>query len=372
MATPASSPAERSAQNFEMELAGVAMSVKFDPKGALQKLRKAKPVQPVHKLKIMMLEGQILRKMSRLQEAAQVYDKAEHLIKTTLISEQSIILKFIAEAAETWEALADAYTLIPEYGAGPLQEYLPLAQNAIKKALEINPDSAPALTTSAYIKFMYDYDFRNAETEFAKAISIDTNYATAHQWYGELLAAQGHLDAALDELRLARRADPLAPILPFVMGWILTHTDRTEEAVQYFQEALELNPNMAVAYRDMALIDMIYGRFELAREHVRKQAAITAADPSLGMALIDALENPALRERALTLVIASTGQTDGVMGKSSMLMLLEKPELAVDYLEKGFEEREPYAVHMKRMNIYDPLRENPRYQTLLKKMNMWP
>jgi hypothetical protein len=53
-------------------------------------------------------------------------------------------------------------------------------------------------------------------------------------------------------------------------------------------------------------------------------------------------------------------------------MMLNEPELALDNLEKGFAERQGYMVHLNRMVIYDPLRENPRFQALLKKMNLWP
>ena len=63
---------------------------------------------------------------------------------------------------------------------------------------------------------------------------------------------------------------------------------------------------------------------------------------------------------------------DGALGKASYLMMLNEPEQALDNLEKGFAESDPYAVHINRMSIYDPLRENPRFQTLLTKMNLWP
>ncbi len=164
-----------------------------------------------------------------------------------------------SQYGRAWEALADAYVLIPEYHSGSIQEYIPLAHTAIDKALAINPDSAPALTTSAYIKFMYDYDLEGARTDFTRAIDIDPGYATAHQWYGELLAAEGKLDAALDQLRLARAADPLAHIMPHDMGWFLMWTDRSAEAYQYFQASIELNPNFQNAYRNLAQLQMKEG-----------------------------------------------------------------------------------------------------------------
>jgi len=271
-----------------------------------------------------------------------------------------------------WGALADAYVLIPEYGAGSLREYIPLAHEAIDKALYINPKSAPALTTSAYIRFMYDYDFESARAMFTRAIDIDPGYATAHQWYGELLGVEGNTDAAMDEFRLARVADPLAHIVLHDMGFYSMYAGRRDEAYQYFQEALELNPNFPNSYRNLAQLYMTEGRFDLARDNIRKFFSIIEIDPATDLAVVDALENPALKATAVALVLADSNYPDGVTKKARLLMLLDEPELALDSLEKGFEEGDSYAVHMKRMNIYDPLRENPRFQALLTKMNMWP
>jgi hypothetical protein len=60
------------------------------------------------------------------------------------------------------------------------------------------------------------------------------------------------------------------------------------------------------------------------------------------------------------------------MGMALYFILLNEPELAMDNLEKGFAAGDSYAIHTKRMDVYDPLRDNPRFQSLLKKMNMWP
>ena len=271
-----------------------------------------------------------------------------------------------------WEALADAYVLIPEYRAGSIREYIPLAHEAIDAALAINPQSARALTTSAYIKFMYDYDLQGSAAEFKRAIDIEPDYATAHQWYGELLAAEGKLDAALDQIRLARKADPLAHIMPHDMGVRLMWTDRRDEAYQYFQESIELNPNAQNTYRNLAQLQMRDGYFDQARENIRKWSSIVKKDPATELAVIDALENPALKQDAVALVLADTQAPDGSHGKALMLMFLGEPELALDSLEKGFEQGDPYAVYIKRMDLYEPLRDNPRFQALLTKMNMWP
>lgn len=273
---------------------------------------------------------------------------------------------------QAWAALADAYVLIPEYGAGPIQEYIPLAHDAIKKALASNPESARALTTSAYIKFMYDYDLTGAHADFESAISIDPGYATAHQWYGELFATEKKLDAALDELRLARQADPLAAVIPHVMGWVLMFTPRKEEAFSYFEDALKLDPHLQSTMNNLSTLNLMLGRFDQARLYRREHARLNEYDPATGLAVIDAVENPALKAQALKMMRENSDLLAGIVGQSVALMFLDEPELALDSLEKNFADGDPYAIHMNRMDVYDPLRDNPRFQALLKKMNMWP
>jgi len=277
-----------------------------------------------------------------------------------------------ANFGQAWAALADAYVLIPEYGAGSVDQYIPLAHEAIARALLLNPESAQALTTSAYVKFNYDYDLKGAHADFEKAIQIDPGYATAHQWYAELLAAEGQFDAALDQLRQARIADPLAPIIPQVMGWILMFSDRTDEAYAYFEQALAMDPHFSSTIGSLVTLNMRTGRYDEARARARELATITEYDPTTDLAIIDALENPELTGNALKLMEQDPVYPDGAQGKAAYLMMLKEPELALDNLEKGFAESRGYMVHMNRMVIYDTLRENPRFQALLKKMNMWP
>jgi tetratricopeptide (TPR) repeat protein len=247
-----------------------------------------------------------------------------------------------------------------------------MAHAAIEKALAINPQSSPALTTSAYIKFMYDYDLKGAHEDFDKAISIDPGYATAHQWLGELLAAEGQLDAALDQLALARRADPLAPIIPHDIAWVLMYSERKEEAFAYYREALKLDPNFQAAISNLMTLNQITGRYDEARARAHEYARVIGEDISADLAVIDALENPALKPRALELISQATDLPDGTMGKAFYFMILGEHELALDYLETGFAGGDSYAIHMKRMDVYDPVRDHPRFQALLEKMNLWP
>lgn len=333
-------------------------------------------------LKITLNSGELTPIQTRSTASVEAYNK--YLLGRHLWNERSpesllAAVKPLKEAVamdagygQAWAALADAYVLIPEYEAGSIAEYIPLAHEAITKALSINPDSAQALTTSAYIKFMYDYDRKGAHADFARAIEIDPGYATAHQWYGELLAAEGRLDDALDQLRQAREVDPLAKIMPHSTGWLLMYGSRKEEAYAYFNQALEIDPRFLNSLGSLMILDMREGRYDQARARAHETADIGGYDPAIDLAVIDALENPALTSKAITLIEQDTRLLDGTNGKAFYLMLLGENELALDNLEKAFAQGDSYAIHIKRMDVFDPLHENPRFQALLTKMNMRP
>ncbi len=273
---------------------------------------------------------------------------------------------------QAWAALADTYVLMPEYGAGSITEHIPLAHKAIEHALAINPESARALTTFAYIKFMYDYDFSGAQADFEKAISIDPTYATAHQWYGEFLATQLRLNEALEQLEIARQLDPLAPIIPHVIGWVLGSTDRTEEAFAYYAKALELSPHRSSTIGNLINLNIRTGHFDQARIYSREFETLVGEDPDTVLAVIDAVENPELKAEALRQLEQDHATPDGMGGAAYYLMFLGEPDLALDSLERGFAAGDPYVVHLKRERVFEPLHDNPRFQALLKKMNLWP
>ena len=145
--------------------------------------------------------------------------------------------------AEAWAALADAWVLIPEYNRDGSLDAIAAARDAVNRALELKPDLAQALTSRAYLRFMYDYDWVNAEKDFKRAMQLDPSYPTAKQWYGEFLAARDRdIDGALALFREAAALDPLAPIMWHVSGWVTSEAGRFEESLPYFDKALELNP----------------------------------------------------------------------------------------------------------------------------------
>ncbi len=276
---------------------------------------------------------------------------------------------------QAWAALADTYVLMPEYGAGSIAESIPLAREAAEKALEINPDSARALTARAYYRALHDWDFDGAYVDFERAIALEPNYATARQWYAETLAVTSHLDEAIRHLELAQSSDPLAPVLRHVSGYLLLHANRLEEAELQYNAALKLLPGFSYAIYNMAQVCALQGRYEEARRFIHEFADSQGLAAGPRLAVVDAMENPSLKPRALELLASDEKfgfMNDGVFGKAIEYALLGEYELALENLEFAFKTGDPLAIHMNWIHMYQPLHNNPRFQAMLREMNLLP
>jgi adenylate cyclase len=271
---------------------------------------------------------------------------------------------------QAWAALADAYVVLPEYLPGTTDKYLPLAREALDRALEIDPDSPYALAASGYFKAHYFYDWNGALEDLERATALAPDYATGHQFYGEVLNILDRVDEALAELRLARAADPLSVVIRHIPGYFLLWRGRFEEAEAHYNDALSLDVPFRWTYHNLDVLNTLRGNYDEARQYTRQFAALTGHDPAADLARIDAIENPALRERALEALRQRTDIRDGAFGKALHYMLLDEPELALNSLEAGFAAGDPLAAYINFMDIYDPLRGDPRFLAMLRAMNL--
>lgn len=144
--------------------------------------------------------------------------------------------------AQAYAGLADSYALMSTYGYAPAKEYMPKARNAAVRALQINDSLAEAHTSLAVIAQNFDWDWQTAEKEYRRAIELNPNYATAHEWYAECLALQGRFDDALRESERARQLDPLSLIIAADDGAILYFSRRYDKAIERFRSVLDMDP----------------------------------------------------------------------------------------------------------------------------------
>ncbi len=149
--------------------------------------------------------------------------------------------------ARAYAGLAEAYVLKGSYLLIPTDKAMDSVRASARKALELDETIGEAHTALASVS-EWTWDWNSAANEYRRAIELSPNYATGHQWYGELLCALGRGEEGLTEIRKAQELDPLSPVVYVSEGIGLVYLRRYDEAVQRVRKSLEIEPNFPRAY----------------------------------------------------------------------------------------------------------------------------
>jgi len=177
--------------------------------------------------------------------------------------------------ALAYAGIADCYNLLDIWANLPTSETFPRAKAAAQKALSIDDRLAEAHTSLAYAIHTYERDWPAAEREYKRAIELNPNYATAHQWYAELLTAMGRFDEAEVQGKKALDLDPMSPIINAVVAWNSTMARRYDDAIEQGTRTTQLFPDFMPGYAYLGLAQLESGRarealasFETARKNL--------------------------------------------------------------------------------------------------------
>jgi len=274
--------------------------------------------------------------------------------------------------ALAYSGLADAYCSLGVIGDVAPGEVFPRARDAAEKALQLDPALAEAHTSMAYVKFSYDWDWKAAEAEFHRAIALNPNYATAHQWYGQFLRLLGRQNDAIAEGKKSLGLDPRSLIINVEAGLPYHYLGRYDEALQHFRKALEMEPDFALAHHDIGWVLEAEGKYpEAIREFERavQISDVAALWSSLGHAYgmagrrEDAMKVLAkLREISKQHYVAPSYEASVYLG-------LGEYDKAMDLYEKSYEQRSWGMLWLKIAHNLKPLRGTPRFERLMQKMN---
>ena len=147
--------------------------------------------------------------------------------------------------ARAYAGLADSYALMAAYYIAPQNELIPKARAAALKALELDGNLAEAHASLAVIARNYDWDWQTAEKEFRRAIALDPNYATGHQWYAEHLAFSGRFEESFEEMKRARQLDPLSLIIQADKAAGLYFARQYDRAIAQFRAVGAMEPDFS-------------------------------------------------------------------------------------------------------------------------------
>jgi TolB-like protein/Tfp pilus assembly protein PilF len=270
--------------------------------------------------------------------------------------------------------MSDAY-LWAGYNEGFLtaSEARPKAKEAAEKAIRLDDNSAEAHTSLAVFKLFYEYDWAGSEAEFRRAIALNPNYAFAHDQFALGLAFQGRLEESVAQSRRAAELDPLNPQIPLDAIFALTWNGDLQAARDEMARAVDLDPTFFFPVFGYGWIDVQEEKIRDAIPYFQKAKAMespafvsawlayaygAAGDSARAMAELEDLKALSLRGEitAFNLALVSLG-----LGDDSR---------AVSYLEQAYASDSQWLGWLKRDRIFDPLRSDPRFVELMKKLRL--
>jgi TolB-like protein/DNA-binding winged helix-turn-helix (wHTH) protein/tetratricopeptide (TPR) repeat protein len=276
--------------------------------------------------------------------------------------------------AEAYAGLADSYAVAGDwkYGVLPPLDAFPKATAAAAKALVLDASLGEAHASLAYALDLYGWDWQAAETEYKQAIQLNPGYATAHQWYSWHLFMVGRDDDALIELRRAESLDPLSLIINADIADALCVAHRYDEAVEQSEKTLKMDANFAVGHYELGqalvqkhMYDRAIAEFQRAIELSGHSGAF---DSNLGYAYAVS----GRKEEALKIVdeLESRHPTNYSVDADIALIYvgLDDRDEAINRLNKAFDAR--FKASILRRPAFDPLRSDPRFQDLLRRMGL--
>jgi TolB-like protein/DNA-binding winged helix-turn-helix (wHTH) protein len=274
--------------------------------------------------------------------------------------------------ARAYAGLADTLALMSSWSFVPQTEAIPKARAAALRALQLDDSLADAHTSLALIAENYDYDWQTAEKEYRRAIQLDPQYATAHQWYAECLSFQGRFAEALEESERARQLDPLSMIIATDHAVILYFARQYDRAIEQFRAVLAMEPNFAHAH----MVVFAYIEKGMFPEALAETAGWRRSDGSPVSEVEAYVYARWGKQRQAERALAQSKQ-DSLHGREvSPFAVVEvyvatgKKDQALATLEKWYREHSNLVTTLKVQPTLDPLRGDPRFQELLRHIGL--
>jgi serine/threonine-protein kinase len=284
-------------------------------------------------------------------------------------------LEFDPTYALAYEGMAYDYLVANEWFLSP-KEAMPRSLAASKKALDIDEEVADAHTWLAAGVSWWQWDWTTGEKEYKRALALKSNSAVGHLYYGWFLMNLHRFDEAVVEVNKALECDPLSAEVNWLSGIVFHYAGRYDTAIAQFRQALELEPNywMAQLHLGRAYIEkrqLAQGIAELEKARLMEPSVpeIVAA-----LARAYALEGRKAETRRLLGELTVRSQHDYVPAYLFAVIhaALGDNDRAFDALERAYADRSFYLTWLKIDPELDPLRADPRFVDLLRRVKFPP
>jgi TolB-like protein/DNA-binding winged helix-turn-helix (wHTH) protein len=268
--------------------------------------------------------------------------------------------------ALAWAGLADSLAVIGNNEEVSPAAYMPRARDAARKALELDPSLAEAHAALGMVACHYDYDWPAAEREYRKALLLNPSYASAHQYYALGLMAHGRFSEAREQLEIARRLDPLALIVDVDVAVLLKFERNYDGVIAESQRILQMDPNFQLGY------SMLTTGYFLEHRWDEWRAAYAKSPPSettFRRALANGHPEEARRIMSQQIAEVATGQSRPYDVAYDAVLLGDR-DLAMEWLEKSYQNHDYWLLFMNVEPEMDPVRSDPRFQAIVRRLGL--
>jgi adenylate cyclase len=269
--------------------------------------------------------------------------------------------------------VALAYAVLPIAFAATITvaEAASEVEVAARRTLELDPDNAEARTALGY-SLHWRWRWAEAERELARAIESNPDYATARQWYGELLAKTGNVELAETQMRRAVALDPLSLVINGDLGLVLMLSRKDREAVAQLEHTSSMDRGFANPYFLLHRIHLHRGEYDQAERAGRIWAELTdAVDPDDIVTLTRALQGAVDRSAAIEVLNAWEARpAPRYIDIATYYSLLNLNDEAIGALQEAVRWQHPMSAGIGLVPWFDNIRGDPRFQTLLRTMGL--
>ena len=274
--------------------------------------------------------------------------------------------------ALAYAGIAWIHVVMALYGLIPPERARSAAKTATERALSLDDRHADVLICPWAVGLFFDWDWKAAELAIQRAIDFDPNHVDAHCFYGLQLWCMGRHEEALKELRLAQELDPLSTYANSHVGWALLVGGQNERAVPELQKALDIDPDYVLALTLLAGAHIRNSKYEQAISVLERVISITKRSPFyvawLGWAYGRAGKRDEARAVLNELKERSEKEYVSPLYISWVLSELKEEGDAFEWLDRAFEERNPYLVFW-RTPVFDSLRSDRRFEDSLRRFS---
>jgi adenylate cyclase len=269
---------------------------------------------------------------------------------------------------KAWAMLARSYSRLAWFNFMDQNEGYEKARASSMKAIEINPNSVDGLRALGDVKQYHDFNWTGAEADFKRALEIEPGNAEVMSIYSVWHQIQGDFTNALMLSNEVLSRDPLRPLYYFIHGSILSYIGKHLEGVELNKKVLEINPAAQRAYGSIGRNYLLSGNLNEALAAINKEPWVHFRELNMNLYFHAAGKKKEADEALKNFV--EKNHNDWAYYIATIYAFRNEKDKAIEWLEKAFQRKDTYMVYIKGDPLLKNLQNDPRYISILKRMNL--